>query len=1043
MYFRIVCIFFFSIISLFSFLSYSGPCSDIFGSRLYYDSKVLQRVTESASLHPNFVDIALERSLQKRWNEEPDTPKLLKFLLPKGVHFIKRQLYQPGNLTAVKLGEWGEEIIARAHYKHGDRVFHTNVAFSTRALLNNLNDGAKHNWLVGTKAKAAILFLHGGGTKSTGFHVGGNFISRFSQYGIDVVSIDLPWHGQGHREFLSAESDIRVLGSFVQKYIPSHVPLFVVGHSWGSVFSEILMRMTDRPPKDFLFHNNLKGTVILSTAVDAAPGQSKIDKYPAYFKRLKQAKIRSQTEAPEAELSIFTNIVRDGKTSPLGGAYSMHFISQLDQSAPIHKGKKYVPALMVVGTKDSLVYFGFEDLYDVYKKLVNVETHYLDKPMKHGKGDIQGVGHDVFGALDPKTEEPIVPLLIRRFIAKQLEFDSLKKNLISEVRSSSHEGSFKARVVESIDSTRSVEELKDFTDHNKTTLEIFDSEKLKDAYAKFIAKSEKSSFNLEKVKSDKLPLLDFIRLMQLMGNDLSFREFLADFIYYDEQKTSTFILNKTTKQKEQIEKVQRVLGNYNTTSARVRYLLENILAAKRLRDLSDLYPEIEFVTTLFSERNDKQSNKKINNENMRRDFITLKEEAERLVFPGAHSRESSNSQLSDIKHQVKQFLEKHSGFFPISNRNTFRKGLIASIINSDNIKQVREQLESENLPPNVMRKTMLLMERYFITEALVSFNYVPLLDMFRELNMPYTRKARALNIIRKLHTVVSLRNERETAYLEANREKNKLKDQYNELLTEVKSNISKLKEIFRNANYQPPPSLVEAHNKSAAELKLVEKAQEEMDKVLDQVFREGEDLQESQVIKMLEERRPAIDNFINIYTQFIQNRRLLREKLIMAGETGKMGKDFKTIITSLYGYGSRGQESVVGPDNKYKALENKIISLAEAEAKVLRLDKLRKESLMEYNHLMNQLQLFVYGNKQIGAKDLELIQEASNLINITEYPLIEILNGEHGNIKLNGGTNKEEVIDYINNYKNIFSKAVNHWNSLQSRSPPLLPTVSD
>ena len=252
MYFRIVYIFLLSILPLFSFLSYS--CEEIFGSR--------------------FVDVVEERALQKRWNEKPKIPALLKFLLPQGVHFIKRQLYQPGNATAVKLGEWGSEVIARTHHKYEDRVFHTNVVFSTRALMDNLKEGGKHNWLVGKNATAAFLFLHGGGTKSTGFHVGANMVTRFSHYGIDVISVDLGWHGQGHREFLNVESDIGVLSSFVKKYVPPHVPLFVIGHSWGSVFSELIMRRTDRPTEEFSFHPNLQGVVILSTALDAAPGKS-------------------------------------------------------------------------------------------------------------------------------------------------------------------------------------------------------------------------------------------------------------------------------------------------------------------------------------------------------------------------------------------------------------------------------------------------------------------------------------------------------------------------------------------------------------------------------------------------------------------------------------------------------------------------------------------------------------------------------------------------------------------------------------------------
>ncbi len=1038
MYSRIVSIIFLGILFLASSFSVAeSSCRYIFGSRLYYDIRALKRKSKESDFHPRFENIAEERILQRRWNEEPDIPKLLKFLLPQGVHFIKRQLYQPGHATAVKLGEWGNEIIARAHYKHGDRVYHTNVAFSVRALVDNLKDGANHNWLVGKNAKLAILFLHGGGTKSTGFHVAGDIITHWSQYGVDVVSMDLPWHAQGHREFVSAETDIKIIGSFVKKYIPPHVPLFVVGHSWGSVYAEILMRMTDRPSEEFSFHNNLMGVAMLSTAVDAAPGKSKKEKYNAYFKRLKQAERRSHTEAPRDELHIFENIVRDGKTSPLGGAYSMNVISQLDQVAPGHQGREFIPGLMVVGTKDSLVYFGFEDLYEVYKQLANVETHYLDKPMPHApKKESHGVGHDVFSTLDPKTKEPIVNVLLKSFIAKQLAFSALKTSIVREIQSSSNDNGFlKDTVIDTVKGLKSFDALKDFLETNRFTQQVLGSEFLDTVYSNYMNQSASFTF-----KKQKPVIPDFIRLMQLTANELSFREFILDFVYYEEKETATYISYKREKTQEQARKILEALGNYNTPPRRIYHVLQEVLNANNKAGLSSLRTEMEFITVeIFRE----DGAFKINNKRVERALIALKEEIEKLT----DSNLSSDKTLSDIKQQAKQILEEYDAFFASVNRNSASKkisGLTDSIINASNLNEVRRIIAPSQLPKPILKKVIVLMEEYFIIQRLVSFDYAPVLDSFRTLDMPYKHRRKALDITAQLATVIKNIRESNAEYLEAIKERDRIRKEHNELFDKVKQNIKLLKDIFKNSNYRPPAVLLEAHNRSAEELNGVVKAQRKMEKDLDEVFREGEDLQDTQITEMLEQKRDSIDQFVDLYRQYIRNRQTLREELIAAGERGDMGIEFKNIVTSLYGYGSRGRTSIIGPGNIYSSLKSIIVDLAKAEVKVYYFQKLRRENKVEYNGLMNDLERIIAKHRPSEEKELALVTDAANLFNVTEYPLLELLNGRYGTIQLDS-SNREAVVHYIDNnkYKGVFSKAVNHWKSLQSRVPPLLPTASD
>ena len=261
----------------------------------------------------------------------------------------------------------------------------------------------------------------------------------------------------------------------------------------------------------------------------------------------------------------------------------------------------------------------------------------------------------------------------------------------------------------------------------------------------------------------------------------------------------------------------------------------------------------------------------------------------------------------------------------------------------------------------------------------------------------------------------------------------------------MRHNIKALKEVFKEANYQPPPSLVEAHNRSAEELKGVEKAIEKMDKALDEVFRTEEKLSDLQITEMLNSRRADIDHFINLYEQYIQNRQSLRQELIVAGERGDMGAELQKTITSLYGHGSEGKTSVVGADNQYEALKKVTTQLAVVEAKMHNLERLRIESSMEYttsmNALINVLGQYVLNNSEIKKVD-NLIRDASNLSKTMDYPLLGVLNGERGEISLNGA-NKEQVIKYIQDYKKVFSEAAGKWEGLRSKVPPLLPTASD
>ena len=456
----------------FSISSFAVDCDDAFlfpGSKLYYADKVIRSgiIEESRRLFPSFVDPIKERALVNEWNIEAPAPSLLKTLLPKDVYFLKYQQHQPGSQTAIKLHEPGDALIARAGYNAEGREFHTNVVFSTRALQSNMKTGK--NWLAGEDAKAVYLFLHGGGTKSTGAHVGSGLVTHLRKYKVDVISVDLPWHGLGHREILDFESELRILGAFAQKYIPPTVPLVVGGHSWGAVFADELMMMTDRPREKFFFHENLKAVFLFSTAVDAAPGKSMQEKEAAFSKIIADVNHNRQDEAPEAEKDLYKKIVLAGKTSPLGNWYASGTMFQADQSPPAHGGREYIPAYVAVGDWDSLVRIGFRELYDArYGGLKNVKVFKVldrlrSRDSENANDPLEKVGHMLSDVRsEDGKEDNLQYALTKDWIRLELRESAAKelKILITEqVQSSSLDRWTKNRILKKLEELSSLEKI--------------------------------------------------------------------------------------------------------------------------------------------------------------------------------------------------------------------------------------------------------------------------------------------------------------------------------------------------------------------------------------------------------------------------------------------------------------------------------------------------------------------------------------------------------------------------------------------------------
>lgn len=397
-------------------------CKGAFPSRLYFENQVKEKAVQDRKLHSEFVDPREEHKLQEEWNRKTNVPSILDFFLPNDVSYIGHQLSHPESVTAVKLVN-RDAIMARASYQYNNRVFATNVAFSPRVLLSNMRNKDGKKWLVGSDASAAILFLHGMGMQTAGAHIARRTIRDFHKHfeDIHVLSLDLPWHAEGHREVLgSLSEEIMVLSAFVKKYIPPHVPLFIWGHSGGTVFAQRLMTMTDSPLKGTFFHPNLKGIMLFSPAVDAAPGKSREEKYKAFSEGQRKGMSELLSDRFVIKDPLEVQFFED--SNPLGELFGMWMITQLNFIMPPHKGRKYIPSFMAVGTKDPLTFVGFpRTLFsEYYDKLENMETHYFDRlPLLRTK-NYEEVSHWLGEYMDPESGLPIQIALARQFMEKQL-----------------------------------------------------------------------------------------------------------------------------------------------------------------------------------------------------------------------------------------------------------------------------------------------------------------------------------------------------------------------------------------------------------------------------------------------------------------------------------------------------------------------------------------------------------------------------------------------------------------------------------------------
>ena len=998
-------------------------CENAF-SRLNYENRVLADLRAGQNLQPDFLNIHREVELVQHWNQRPQAPALLTVLLPKDVHFINHQLYKAEAPTVIKNAEIGEAIMARAHWEHkiNDNVytFASNVSFSVRALTDNLQLN-KQNWLVSEKAKAAVFYFHGGGTMTTGSHTANAMTSHFKKYGIDVVAVDLPWHAEGHRHFLNnLELEIEVLGSFARKFIPPNVPLFVAGHSWGGVFAEKIMRMSDRPKADFHFHPKLTGAIILSTGLTDLSGiRNYFDRRQTSKKDLSLAKVYEESskiseevltkrvdEFPPDEMDILTDMVSEGKISPLGGLYAK-IMFQMSQEMPTHKGDRYIPSLMVVGMQDALVRLGFEKEYEIYKELSNVHAVYLEElPTLFDRSMVLPTGHMLGNRLSTDLpvakSAPVHWVEMRKFIARVLNLHEMSIERQNEI----------------INLTQMIPQNK------KEQIQL--KRQLTD-----IKEKQKAKLGI----SSSTP--DIVHIVQYYAMDMAFRKWLHEYLPMKKKETADFVELKTKTQVKLQNQIKYHLIPKDLPPKRVPQLL-HILADPiiiSVRDFDILKPIQSEIDTLVQTDS---ANRIQTNTNVEQDLIQLRGQIKKALDTHLVS------DLEEIAKTARAIQNTHKEWLILPSRReqSRHQRAIRSIFVSKSRESADEFLLSMNLSTETQADVSKLLDTYFENHAILGSTYIPNIDLIKKQGIKKGRESKITDILNSLSNMLWNQSQYEQEYREVYLEyKNHLAEEHNNLLSSINHYISVVKHFLKHAHKEPPISLKEDYRQSEIEFQKLMSNYFETEKTMDQiasfVFEKQQPAQHFEISSYTKDKESS-KQFIALYKQYVQNREVLNKKTISAIEAGEMGEQAQQAVIKLYGYGSNGEHPRIGSKSLYLKYEDSIKKLGQLESKIRSLDEVMMAEQRIYNESMNAL-LTNIESPHTG------IRKASNMFDTSNEPVADIiLNGKINHIDPNkvqtDPHERQRALDILNRNLATFTEVMKQWNRLKSSLPPLLPT---
>ena len=1081
---------------VYSFVSFANLCESIFNkeshhrSRLSFDYQAIQRAKNDQDRQPNFFDLAQEHVLVNEWNKRLPVPSLLTALLPKDVYFINHQQYKPESSTVVKSAEMGNAIMVRAHWRHKKYSFDSNVVFSIRALVDNKEFHQKRNWLASERANAVIFYFHGGGTTTTGAHTVHNMLNHFKKYGIDVIAVDLPWHGEGHRQLLNNfEMEIEVLGAFAQKFIPHNVPVFVAGHSWGGAFAEQIMRMSDRPKSEFHFHPKLTGAIIMSTPITDLHGinsyfakkagkESSLSEVVGGGKTLKEATtanssadlsqvIRERQEGvnrltrealvnrvvdfPRDEHDIFNGMIMDGKISLLGGIYA-NIMFQMSQAMPAHRGKDYIPALMIVGKHDPLVYLGLEKPYEIYKELENITPIYLEElPLITNKEVWDKTGHLLanrgHGELqkEEQNNSPVHFLEIQQFISEVLKSKALKdaENNITQLKTSAPSADATKEQVEAYNiKLQKAESIRDTILNTPHYLSIEAERRInqleKSSPPPNATQKQKQAYKNKKREAEKRRESDInipgntpniVYIIQNYANLLSFREFLSEYTLIQITKTNRYV-EYIQRKPELIKEIQEALRPYSPKAVVNQFL--NKVRQLDSSNLESIKQESQFlVDSVFINY--------IENQQLGQDLKQLDQQLSNLASSFSKQDFQNVSQLATAL-----LTKKHKEWLKPNKTKRF-PNTTSLVLKAETLTSAIENLKTLRLPHLEYEKVKQLLTEYHVAKNMTDekYRYIPTWDEVQSSGIKEGREEKVEEILKKIETTVQSQKKFIIENKETDQKIKELSKENNTLLNQekkgIKHHISVVGKWLATANTNPPNSLRAEYENSELQFQQLLLAHTRMEEAVGEpigwhLFGTARPLKHSEILPVLRAREEDVKNFRELFTQYIQNKRELVRKTILAMEAGEMGSEARESVIALYGRGSDGIKPQIGSNSSYLEFIENTKKLAKSEALKYTNQNLIVAEQDTYNNLMNQLNNYLDNPSPA-------ISQASNLFNTSKTKVSEvILSGKKDQVEGDIHTlrGREKAMQVLKENTAIFNHVIKSWGDLKSALPPPL-----
>ena len=380
------------------------------------------------------------------------TPALFKHFLPEGVEFIGHQ----GTFTnplSTKLNSATSSVVPlRVPYEHDGKTHYTEALVSHHALINNFIQSLKDTrstkkWLVDPEARAVILFLHGGGTTTAGSMAASSMANHFSGRGIDVISFDQVFHGQGTRQLHGVDpllSDIQAIGSFLKKYVPPDMPIYLYGHSWGGLFTDAIMRFMDAGTLDVqTFIPQLKGMVNASGPPPVS-GESIKEMVDDFVRSEIESIGQSKTKAPPQERNLIPNFAQDGRLGFFQQFYiNIQWLQRSLMNKPLTFNKKtFVPYYVVMGRFDPNVYLAREESFEnSYQDIIgsvpfDLFKIYLFNKLYYREEGLLEVGHLIgdyrLNDSGKSVDNEIVERMIYEVTARDLGLIKVKSSKIPQ-----------------------------------------------------------------------------------------------------------------------------------------------------------------------------------------------------------------------------------------------------------------------------------------------------------------------------------------------------------------------------------------------------------------------------------------------------------------------------------------------------------------------------------------------------------------------------------------------------------------------------------